>query len=197
MPSTTTTSPSTGGALGALGRLLRQPIGFGASRAAKPARANVSVGHKQMRRELYTLLQRHPDSRRMLRHLDVIERTLRHIDIDAVQGLPLKVLTKGLDELESLVWDWSPAGLAELRSRLAVTIKQRRHEMATSAARPERYESTPRVDTEGTEVEEVSAEVYEEMERSWSGQMPATVAAALQAHHASSAPADAGGGSHG
>ena len=112
-----------------------------------------------------------------MRHLDVIERTLRHIGIDAVEALPVKVLAKGLDELEALVWDWSPVGLAELRSRLAVTVKQRRHEAdAPTALQLERPDSSaPRIDAE---VNEVSHELFEEMERSWTGQMPSGLAQA-------------------
>ena len=130
---------SIGTALGALGRLLMQPIGSGSSRrsdthdAAKRA-GTTSVGHRQMRRELYTLLQRHPASRQMMRHLDVIERTLRRTGIEAVEALPVKVLARGLDELEAVVWDWSQPGLAEVRSRLAVEGKRRRHEANAPAA---------------------------------------------------------------
>jgi len=171
----TSTPPS--GALSAIGRLLTQPITIG-TRPSRPRKASgSSVGHKQMRRDLYTLLERHPASRQTMRHLDVIERTLRRIDIDAVEALPVKVLAKGLDELEALVWDWSTLGLAELRSRLAVTVKRRRHEAnAATPSQMERYDSAaPRIEAE---INEVSHELFEEMERSWSGQMPAELAEA-------------------
>jgi hypothetical protein len=169
------------GALSAIGRLLTQPISLG-SRTSDRKRSRSSVGHKQMRRDLYSLLERHPASRQTMRHLDLIERTLRRIDIDAVEALPVKVLAKGLDELEALVWDWSPVGLAALRSRLAVQVKQRRHEAdAPASSQLERYDSgrydssAPRIEAE---VNEVSHELYEELERSWSGQMPAELAQA-------------------
>ena len=125
-----------------------------------------------MRRELYTLLEHHPASRQMMRHLDVIERTLRRTGIDAVEALPVKVLDRGLNELEALVWDWSQPGLAEVRSRLAVTVKRRRHEANApdAASQPERYDrAMPTIDAE---VQEVSHELFEEMERSWTGRMP-------------------------
>jgi len=167
------------GALSAIGRLLTQPITLGARPGSRKAPGS-SVGHKQMRRDLYTLLERHPASRQTMRHLNLIERTLRRIDIDAVEALPIKVLAKGLDELEALVWDWSPVGLATLRSRLAVTVKLRRHEAnASTSSQLERYDSSaPRIEAE---VNEVSHELYEEMERSWSGQMPAELAEAQRA----------------
>ena len=173
-----TSTPATG-ALSALGRLLTQPITIGA-RSSERKRSGSSVGHKQMRRDLYSLLERHPASRQTMRHLDLIERTLRHVDIDAVEALPVKVLTKGLAELEALVWDWSPVGLATLRSRLAVTVKRRGHEAdALTSSQLERYDSSaPRIEAE---VNEVSHELYEEMERSWSGQMPAELAEAQRA----------------
>jgi len=169
-----TSTPATG-ALSAIGRLLTQPIGIGARTSAHTSTHKApssSVGHKQMRRDLYTLLERHPASRQTMRHLDVIERTLRRVGIDAVEALPVKVLAKGLDELEALVWDWSPIGLAEVRSRLAVAVKRRRHEASASTpSQIERYDSSaPRIEAE---VNEVSHELYEEMERSWTGQMPA------------------------
>jgi len=178
------------GALSAIGRLLTQPITIGARPDARK-RPSSSVGHKQMRRDLYSLLERHPASRDTMRHLDLIERTLRRIDIDAVEALPVKVLAKGLDELEALVWDWSPVGLATLRSRLAVTVKRRRHEAdALTTSQLERYDSNaPRIEAE---VNEVSHELYEEMERSWSGQMPAELAQAQRdmALAGTTAPAD-------
>ena len=160
-------------ALSVIGRLLTQPISLGARPSARK-RSSSSVGHKQMRRDLYSLLERHPASRQTMRHLDLIERTLRRIDIDAVEALPVKVLAKGLDELEALVRDWSPVGLAAVRSRLAVQVKQRRHEAdALTSSQLERHDSdrydssAPRIEPE---VNEVSHELYEEMERSWSGQ---------------------------
>jgi hypothetical protein len=174
-PSTSSSRP-VGGALGAIGRLLLQPIGSGAARASGSGRGiekrpATSVGHRQMRRDLYTLLERHPASRQTMRRLDVIERTLRHTGMNAVEALPLPVLAKGLAELESLVWDWSVPGLAEVRSRLAVAVKRRRHEADAPGASPfERYGSMPpAIDAD---VQEVSHELFEEMERSWTGRMP-------------------------
>jgi hypothetical protein len=176
-----TNTPATG-ALNAIGRLLNQPITLGARPSARKASsASVGhVGHKQMRRDLYTLLERHPASRQTMRHLDLIERTLRRLDIEAVEALPVKVLAKGLDELEALVRDWSTAGLAEVRSRLAVAVKLRRHEAnASTPSQIERYDSNaPPIEAE---VNEVSHELYEEMERSWSGQMPVELAEAQRA----------------
>lgn len=176
-----------GPALSALGRLLRQPIGGAASDKAKRSgsderRPAGSVGHRQMRRELFTLLERHPQSRQTMRHLDVVERVLRRQGFDAVQALPVKVIARALDEMESLVWDWSQAGLAEIRSRLAVTVKARRNEPAVVEAKvQERYTTAPPIEADVTEV---SHDVFEEMERSWTGRMPSEVAAAMQAHQA-------------
>lgn len=177
-----------GPALSALGRLLRQPIGGAASgktRRGDERRPAGSVGHRQMRRELFTLLERHPQSRQTMRHLDVVERVLRRQGFEAVQALPVKVLARALDEMESLVWDWSQAGLAEIRSRLAVTVKARRNEPAVVEAKvQERYSTAPPIEADVTEV---SHDVFEEMERSWTGKMPAEIAAAMQARQAAAA----------
>jgi hypothetical protein len=184
-----------GSALSAIGKLLTQPIGSssrGTPRRVAAERPSSSVGHRQMRRELYTLLERHPASRQTMRHLDVVERLLRRDSIDAVLALPVKVLARALDEMEALVWDWSQPGLAEVRSRLAVTVKARRNEPVTESKLQERYSTAPPIEADVTEV---SHDVYEEMERSWTGQMPADVAAALQAHQAANVPAAAPGAS--
>ena len=134
---------------------------------------------RQMRRDLYQLMQQHPDSRQLMRHLDWVERTLRHEGYAAVEALPVRVIAKALAQLERLVWDWSPAGLAELRSRMAVMVKSRRPEAEAYAA------STAAVELDmatspchATDVSEVDHAAFEEMERSWAGQMPEGMATA-------------------
>ena len=100
--------------------------------AASNLRAQARDDHRQrvrrMRRDLYELMQQHPSSRQLMRHLDLVERTLRHEGYTAVEALPVRVIAKALTQLEKLVWDWSAPGLAELRSRLAVMVKNRQPE---------------------------------------------------------------------
>ena len=130
---------------------------------------------RTMKRDLYSLLEQHPTSRSVMRYLDLVERTLRRGGLEALEALPIRVIGKGLAEMERLVWDWSPAGLAELRSRMAVIVKTRPPETERGAP------STDLLDLDNTrptdlgdlaEVTEVDHSAYEETERSWAGQMP-------------------------
>ena len=140
---------------------------------------------RTMKRDLYTLLEQHPTSRTVMRYLDLVERTLRRGGLEAIEALPVRVISKALVEMERLVWDWSPAGLAELRSRLAVMVKTRPPEAETGApttasiALDDFGRSTDLGDL--AEVTEVDHSAYEETERSWAGQMPAELAAAQKA----------------
>src|SRR5882724_11151264 len=69
---------------------------------------------RQMRRDLYALFDQHPSSRKLMRHLATVERTLQEQGLQGFEALPLGVITTALAELERMVWDWSPTGLAEL-----------------------------------------------------------------------------------
>lgn len=139
---------------------------------------------RRMRRDLYELMQHHQGARLLMAHLDLVERTLRLEGLGAVEKLPVRVIAKALSQLERMVWDWSPAGLAELRSRMAILVKQRRAEVAVapSAGAPASameeidFEvSAPQVD----HITEVDHAMFEEMERSWAGQLPNGAAAAI------------------
>jgi len=196
--------PPFGISLEAIGRVLRQPIGrpgkTGASGTTGAASADdgakqrsaASLRRRQMRRELYTLMEHHPATRRTMRNLDAVERTLRNGNYDSVAALPVKVLARAHAELESLVRDWSAAGLAELRSRLAVTVKERRAELTRTETIEERYSSAaPPMTAAG--VTEVSHEEYDEAERSWTGRVPLEVTELMEAAQAAQAAKSAGG----
>jgi hypothetical protein len=94
------------------------PTGTG-GRARELRRARIRC----MRRDLHQLLNQHPDARRLMRHITRVEYTLSNEGLRAMEALPQRVLGSALIELERLVWDWSPSGLAELRSRLAVLMR--------------------------------------------------------------------------
>jgi hypothetical protein len=147
-----------------------------------------------MRRELYQLLEQHPSSRELMRHLDLVERTLRQEGFGAVNALPLRVIAKALQQLEKLVWDWTPEGLAELRSRLAMIVRTRQSDAADapgSATQPsakaldaEPRHSAPVGRLDGAlvgDAPELDHAAFEEMERSWSGEMPAELRNAMAA----------------
>jgi hypothetical protein len=129
-----------------------------------------------MQQELRGLLRQHPQTKTLLRHLAYVERTLRHDGLKAVDTLPLDVLTKALSQLESLVANWSALGLGEMRSRLSLLVKNAKilaqHENGAT-------HHTQMDDSQRADVCEVSHSVFEEMEKSWRGQVPPTLTNAL------------------
>ena len=156
-------------------------LGVARSTLIEQARANERKHVRRMRADLFFMLEQHPASRDLVRSLALVERTMQRSGFEGVDQLPQKVLARALTELERLVWDWSPVGLAELRSRLAVLVKNKLVEPVKTAgagsASPEGRASKISVFTgldsaQPMDVSEVEHEVYEEMERSWVGQIP-------------------------
>jgi hypothetical protein len=78
-----------------------------------------------MRDQLTALLDEMPEARATLRHLVFVEHALRKKGLRALNKLPLDVMRRALDQFEGLVTNWSPAGLATLRSKMAVAIIDR------------------------------------------------------------------------
>jgi hypothetical protein len=156
-------------------------LGVARSTLIEQARATERKHVRRMRADLFFMLEQHPASRDLVRALALVERTLQRSGFDGVDRLPQKVLARALTELERLVRDWSPVGLAELRSRLAVLVKTKPIE-APKAAPPEPEETEGPASkisvfagldsAQPTDVSEVDHELYEEMERSWVGQIP-------------------------
>ncbi len=198
-----------GGSVETVRRLFQRPVTTGAADTrpgSRDARLQAREEHHRrvrlMRRELYTLLEQHPSSRELMRHLDLVERTLRQEGFSAVQALPVRVIAKALQQLEKLVWDWSPSGLAELRSRLAMIVRTRQaadaaeSAMAAAATQPsakalapDRESSVAMVSTLGGgalvgDATELDHAAFEEMERSWSGEMPPELRNAMAAARA-------------
>jgi hypothetical protein len=167
-------------------RLFARPRSGGATVASGSQRARGGDEQRKrarlMKRDLYELLQQHPPSRRLMRHLDCVERTLRSGGIAAVEALPARVLQRALAQLEGLVWDWSSVGLAELRSRIAVQIKCK---LAAGETSPDSDADAPQALAEfdaaqRADVSEVEHAMYEEMERSWIGQIPEAASRPVQ-----------------
>ena len=75
--------------------------------------------------ELGEALDEMPDLRESLRHLVFVEQALAQHGLAALHLLPLDVLQRGLDQFEGLVSNWSPRGLATLRSKMAVALAER------------------------------------------------------------------------
>lgn len=78
-----------------------------------------------MRRQLAELLASLPASRNTARHLVFVEHALAKKGLRALDKLPIDVLQAALAQLEGLVTNWSPEGLANLRSKMAVAIIHR------------------------------------------------------------------------
>ncbi|MBU6258212.1 MAG: hypothetical protein KGO01_07315 [Burkholderiales bacterium] len=80
-----------------------------------------------LRQQLSELLDDLPSTRRTMRHLVFVEHALAKKGLRAFNRLPLDVLQGALEQLEVLVSNWSPVGLAALRSKMAVAIIEREH----------------------------------------------------------------------
>ena len=83
-----------------------------------------------LRKELAELLDELPHTRRTLKHLVFVEHAIGKHGFKALRKLPVDVMQRALDQLEGLVTNWSPVGLASLRSKLAVAIIDRDHHNA-------------------------------------------------------------------
>ena len=108
----------------------RPPGGKAKAKAKAPSREEVAARKDQeelalMRAQLADLLNDLPETRQAMRHLVFVEQALAKKGLRALYKLPLDVLQKALAQLEGLVTNWSPAGLANLRSKIAVAIIDR------------------------------------------------------------------------
>jgi hypothetical protein len=103
------------------------------SRRAGDAKKQEAQANKQreelqlMLSELDALLSEHTDSRQTLRHLAFVQQAIEKRGLSALHKVPLDVLQRGLSQLEGLVTNWAPVGLASLRSKMAVAIIDREH----------------------------------------------------------------------
>jgi hypothetical protein len=79
------------------------------------------------RQELAALLDEDARLRSNFRHLAFVEQALEKKGWRGLYKVPLDVLQKALQQLEALVSNWSPAGLAALRSKMAVAAIDREH----------------------------------------------------------------------
>ncbi len=77
--------------------------------------------------ELDELLEQQPGSRQTMRHIDFVRQSLHKKGLRALHKVPLDVLQRALEQFEGLVSNWSPVGLANLRSKMAVAIIDREH----------------------------------------------------------------------
>ena len=94
---------------------------------------------KLMRIQLAELLDELPDTRAALKHLVFVEHAIGKRGLKALHKLPVDVLEKALLQLEGLVTNWSPVGLASLRSKMAVAIIDREHRNPEAEAEADAY----------------------------------------------------------
>jgi hypothetical protein len=102
-------------------------------KAARHSRVDAAAQHEQdtlalIRAELSALLNEQPVTRETMRHLVFVEQALARKGLRALHKIPVDVLQRALEQLEGLVTNWSPVGLANLRSKMAVAIIDRRHD---------------------------------------------------------------------
>jgi hypothetical protein len=112
--------------------------------ASRAERAN----HKQSEElqrvllQLGELLDDQPEIRRVMRHLVFVERALAKAGFQALDTLPADLLQHALHQLEGLVLNWSPTGLATLRSKMAVAIMALEKAPGAVASPREDYRNT-------------------------------------------------------
>jgi hypothetical protein len=95
-----------------------------------PTRAEVAAERERRelqrsRNQLRELLDIDPSQRGALRELAFLEQVLARKGWSALHRVQLGVLESALQQLESLVTNWSPEGLACLRSKMAVALAER------------------------------------------------------------------------
>jgi hypothetical protein len=110
-----------------------------------------------MREQLGALLSELPETRRALRALVVLEQLLAKKGMRALRKMPLDVLKRALEQFEGLVTNWSPVGLANLRSKMAVAVIER--EQMDPEAEADAYRTAAVLDAE--EEEEAPADEVE------------------------------------
>ncbi len=98
------------------------------AQAPQPAPAEGSAERRRreelalIRVELATLLNAMPTSRKRYPQLAVVEKAIASEGLDAIHTLPVDALQPALLQLESLCSNFDHAGLANLRSKMAVAI---------------------------------------------------------------------------
>lgn len=139
----------------------------GSPRQRESGRGGVQLGAAQveaMRSDLAAVLDRHPTARQVLRHLGVLEQALKRDAARALDKLPLDVLRKATQQLDTLTGDQAPKGLAALRSALGVALV-RREPVSQRRARAEVLSDFDVANK--LQVDEVGVSVFQAAERQW------------------------------
>jgi hypothetical protein len=100
------------------------------------ARVREQAELQRMREELAAALDTLPELRDEAPALAHFEQALASLGLAALDHVSLAMLRRALDEFEGLVTNWAPAGLASLRSRMAVAVRSRaQHEACVEDGR--------------------------------------------------------------
>lgn len=133
----------------------------GASTTGTSAGEALRRGHADLR----GLLRVHRETRQLMRHLAFIEQTIGRFGSRALKReIPVPVLRKGIEQLDLLVQGSPSEGLVYLRARMIEAADAR----SAAVAVDEETETRPG----SLEVTEASHSLFDEMERSWTGNMP-------------------------
>ncbi len=122
------------------------------ARGRLPTRAEKAAIRAQqefqlMQLQLSELLNDLPETRGTLRHLVFVEKAIARKGVRALQKLPVDVLQRALEQLEGLVVNWSPVGLAALRSRIAVALIDRDKQVDGAEAEADFYRTASVMDS--------------------------------------------------
>lgn len=134
-----------------------KPAAKSAAPRATPAAAAPQTEDQRMTAALAAVLDPHPRSRKVFRHLAVIEVTLRKQGAEGVKQLPPAVVATALSQLQGLVDDWSGPGLTALRRMLSVEAlesTQPNPALRASEVRPSGFNAASRLQVTDISVSE-------------------------------------------
>lgn len=117
-----------------------------------------------MRLELAAVLDRDPRSRKVLVHLNMLERSLKVKGMKAFDDLPADLLRTAMAQLDTLVMDWSARGLTLLRARASGTLARTRISAGTA-------QLSDFGDTTHVQVREATVTSFMEVDREWERSM--------------------------
>ena len=139
--------------------------------AAPPAVVDKATLELQaMREDLKQLLDAHPMTRNLMRHLVYVDAALQRQGVAALSEVPVEVLDKAVEQLESLVTNWSNVRLADLRSKMSVAVVQRSRDAfyGDAGERASAFHTASRL-----QVDDVSHSMFMQIEESYKGLVPA------------------------
>ncbi|MBW8830342.1 MAG: hypothetical protein JF606_13065 [Burkholderiales bacterium] len=143
-----------------------------------------------LKNALNKLLDSHRMTRQVMRHLAYFERALTTHGMQAMSEVPVEVLVASLEQLDSIISNWSNHHLAELRSKMAVAVMERSRDSFHGATGEQlsNFATASRL-----EVADASHSLFIELERQYKGLVPqATIEAALIAANGRSKQIDEG-----